>query len=124
MKTLTVDNKEYYLKLNTRSIMALEESYHDNPVNIMVKEMLDNEGGEKLPKYTTLITLLYHSIKSLRPDFTIDDTLTLMDKYVEDGGDMISLTMLLLEVFQDSGLIPKDADLDLKNALMRGKTPH
>lgn len=100
---LTIDNKEYKLKLTTRCLINLEKKFKTNPINIILKL----SDGESLPEIEPLLLILHEALQPLNHGISIDDVYDLYDKYLEEGKGLPDLLNLILNVFIDSGIIPK-----------------
>jgi hypothetical protein len=99
-----VDDKTYELKLTTKNTVRLERKLNGNVMNMFIKAA---EGI--LPTLEDEITILFYALQANHADRirNIDDAYDLYDCYVEDGGDALSLMTVLVEVLQDSGIMPK-----------------
>lgn len=101
---LMIGNEIYKLRLNTRASISLEKSLGKNPL-IILMEAADG----KLPKITDIVMMLQAMLQTYHHGYDLNKTMDLFDKYVEDGNSMIELIPVLLEVFQSSGYISKNA---------------
>lgn len=99
---LIINGESYKLRLNTRASINLEKALGKNPLIIL----MDASEG-KLPTITDIILMLQAMLQTYHHGYTVDKTIDLFDKYVEDGNSMIELIPVLLEVFQSSGYISK-----------------
>lgn len=101
----TVKEKTYELRLTTRNVVKLEKELKKNPLSIFLA--IENN---ELPTTDELITILYYSLKACHNNRfpNIDSVYDLYDEYIEEGGNLISLIPVILEVYQVSGIIPKD----------------
>lgn len=99
--TLTIDNKDYNLKLSARACVDLEKKLGTNPLNVITR-LADND---ELPSLETLLTILHCSLTTYNHGISLDDVYTLFDKYVDEGHTMLDLIPLILDVFKTSGFI-------------------
>lgn len=109
--TFNVKDKEYKLRLNARACVDLEKKLGTNPINVFMKIAESNE----LPQMETIITILHATLQPFQHNMSMENTYTLFDDYVEDGHNLMDIVPVLIEVFQESGLIPKNED-EIKNA--------
>ncbi len=114
--SIFVKDKEYKARLTTKAIIELERKLKTNPVNALI-EMGREEG--KLPNLEVLLTFLHASLQSMEHGISLEDTYEIYDEMVEDGKNFTDLLNIIVKVFQDSGLLPKDEEM-VKNA-KRGK---
>lgn len=101
---LIINGESYKLRLNTRASINLEKALGKNPLIIL----MDAADG-KLPKITDIILMLQAMLQTYHHGYNLDKTMDLFDMYVEDGNSMIELIPIMLEVFQTSGYISKNA---------------
>lgn len=103
-------NKSYKLRLNTRSLIQLEKQLGSNPV-MMFKDVNENN----LPTITQMVNVLYASLQPYNHGITLNDAYDIFDSYVEDGHNPFEFIQVMVDLFQVSGLIPKDLDEVGKN---------
>lgn len=101
---LTVGNKELKLRLNARGIVALEQKLGKSPLAIFTKI----EQGD-LPTLEEMVIILQASLQALEHGYTLDATYDLVDEFIADGKSTIELMPVIIEVYQVSGIIPKEA---------------
>ena len=102
---LVISGKEYKLRLNAKSCVALEKRIGSNPLNIFMA-VADNV----LPPLETLLVCLHQSLTEYQHSITMDDVYGIYDDYCLEGGNMMSLIQVLLQVFKDAGFLPKDEE--------------
>ena len=102
---LVISGKEYKLRLNAKSCVALEKRIGSNPLNIFMA-VADNV----LPPLETLLICLNQSLTEYHHGITMDDVYGIYDDYCSEGGNMVSLIQVLLQVFKDAGFLPKDEE--------------
>lgn len=110
--TLTVAEKDYKLRLNAKNAVDLEKKLGSNPVNIFTSISIDKN---KMPDLETLILIFHYSLQEYNHGFTLDRAYELYDNMVDEGKDFTDLLAVIVEVFQVSGLLPKDMGEDEKN---------
>lgn len=101
---LTVGGKELKLRLNARSTVQLEKALKGNPLNLFMKV----EKGE-LPTLEEVITVIHASLQALEHGYTMEAVYDLYDEYIDGGGSLIELIPVIGEIYQASGIIPKEA---------------
>ena len=103
--TLVISGKEYKLRLNAKSCVALEKRIGSNPLNIFM-----NVANNVLPSLEVLLICLHQSLTEYQHGITMDDVFGIYDDYCLEGGNMMSLIQVLLQVFKDAGFLPKDEE--------------
>lgn len=103
MKTLKVKNKDYQLRLTTKGCVNIENRIGQNPLNVFIQASED-----KMPKMGDLMVILHECLNACNHGIKIEDVYDIYDKYCEEGGDFMSLIELLVDVFTESGFIPKE----------------
>ena len=106
MIILTVDNKDYPLKITTRAAMNMEEQLGFNPLNVLLRMKYT----EELPKFKDVMVILHNALQPLNHGITFTDTTALFDKYCEEGGSIIALLEIIVKAFEESGLIKIEDD--------------
>lgn len=101
--SLTIGEKEYKLRLNARGLVQLERQLGKNPMEVF----MGIEQGH-LPKLEDIIIVLQACLQSLEHGFNIDKTYDLFDEYAANGGSSMELIPVIVEVFQQCGVIPKE----------------
>ncbi|MCY9513317.1 DUF6096 family protein [Paenibacillus apiarius] len=96
--TLQVGEKEYKLRLPSKSACAIERKIGKSVLTIFGEGELND-----LPNLETLITVLHGSLQVYEHGVTLDDTYEIYDKYVEHGGSYAGLIQELVEVLKVSG---------------------
>lgn len=107
----TAGNKDYKLRLNTRGIVALEKQLGCNPLAIFGPD------GERMPPMTEMVAILHASLQQLNHGVSMDDAYTIFDEWLDDGHVMTDFLGVIVEIYQESGIIKKDRAEDAeKNA--------
>lgn len=101
--TITIKDKDYKLRLTTKACVEVEQRLGTNPLNIFMKA----SNGE-IPKLDDLLVIWHGSMTSLNNGISLSDMYDIYDDYCEQGGSFVDLIKLLVQVFQDSGFIPKE----------------
>ena len=100
---LIIGDEVFKLKLGTRASIQLEKNLGYNPITML----MDIDAG-KMPKLSECLIILQAMLQTFHHGYTMDKTMDLFDKYVEDGKNMFDLIPVFIEVFQESGYISKD----------------
>jgi hypothetical protein len=101
----TVGDKTYKLRLNTRNTVALEKVLGCNPLHIF------DANGEKLPAVTILVAVLHAALQQYHHGITMNDAYDIFDAYLEDGHTVDEFIFVVLDVYRESGLIPKESEV-------------
>lgn len=104
----TAGNKEYKLRLNTRSVVALEKQLGCNPLSIF-------GDGDTLPTITTMVTILHASIQQLNHGVSLNDAFDIFDEYLADGNSATDFINVIVEIYKVSGLINQNVVDSEKN---------
>lgn len=104
--TLTVNNKELRLRLNARACVELEKKLGCSPVQLLI----DMANGEEIsmPKLETLITILHASLQAYEHGYDLNRTYELYDEYVDNGGSLMDLFPVIMEIFKVSGFFKEE----------------
>ena len=95
------DNKEYKLRLTTRSTVMLEKKLGCNPLAIF-------GSGDTIPTITVMVAILHASLQSLNHGITESDAYDIFDKWIEEGHTTIEFVNVILEIYKASGIVPKE----------------
>ena len=108
-------NKDYKLRLNTRSIVLLEKQLGCNPLSIF-------GDGSTIPQITVMVAILNASLQQYNHGISLNDAYDIFDTWLADGHATTDFIPIILEIYKASGIIPQDAkeeevgDLETKNA--------
>lgn len=94
-------NKEYKLRLSTRSTISLEKQLGCNPVAIF-------GSGDTIPTITTMVRILHASLQSLEHSITLDDAYDVFDNWLADGHVMTDFIQVILDIYRVSGIIKNE----------------
>ena len=100
---LTIGDKEYKLRLDLKNTQALEKIVGTNPVNVLMGVA---EG--KMPTASFTAACLHASLQKFHTGMTMQKVNDLLDEAVDQGMALTDFIEPLMEVFQVSGLIPKE----------------
>jgi hypothetical protein len=104
-------NKSYKLRLNTRNIVALEKTLGRNPMAIF----FEADGNERIPTITEMVAILHCSLQQYNHGISLNDAFDIFDDYVAEGHSTLEFIKVIMEVYQASGLMPKNEE-EAKNA--------
>lgn len=97
----SANNRDYKLRLNTRSIVNLEKQLGCNPLSIF-------GDGDTIPTVTTMVQILYAALQPLEHGITLNDAYEIFDEYLADGHVMTDFLPTIVEVYKTSGLIKNE----------------
>ena len=101
--TLTMNGKEYKLRLGAAHIEQLEKHLGGrNPLDIL----MGAENGN-LPSLTGTLRILHAAMLKFQHGVSFVDVQNLYDDYVDEGNTYMDLLPHLIEVFQISGFFKK-----------------
>lgn len=103
MKEITIKDKTYQLKLNTRAIVNIEKRLGTNPLNIFM-EAAEN----KIPSIASLMIMFHGMLEPFNHGIKLEDTYDLYDEYCDEGHTIVDFINVLVEVFKEAGFIPED----------------
>ena len=107
MQKITVNNKDYYLKVTTSAIMNMEERLGIQPINIFARFMRT----EELPKLTDVLIMLHCALQPLNAGVSFNDVKKMYDDICAETGNGFEAVMEpLLLAFKESGFIKFEED--------------
>lgn len=100
-----VKDKEYKLKLRTRTIPAIESKIGSSLFEIMGTD------GNSFPKFNSIVAVIHAAIQydSLMTEEVVCD---IIDEWLEDGHQYADLLDLMLEIFYSSGIFERPEEED------------
>lgn len=104
--------KSVKLRMSVKDIINLEKSLGGkNPLSIFGN--LDTDGGMNgLPSWEVIAKVLQHSLQKFEHGYDYNATCDLIEEYMDNDGEntrsYTELIPVLMEVFQISGVIPKN----------------
>ena len=112
---IKIGQKDYQLKLTSRSTVLLEKKLNRNPLIIF----MGMENGH-LPTLEETLTMFFCSLQKFHPEIESEEKVyDLYDEYTEDGGTMFELLEVISKVVVNAGYTPKlreDEESKKKNA--------
>ena len=97
-----VNNKAYKLRLNTRNVVALEKTLGTNPLSIF------DVAGNTMPSVTSMVAVLHAALQQYNHGVSMNDAYDIFDAYIEDGHSIDEFIYIILDIYRESGLIPKE----------------
>lgn len=101
----TAGNREYKLRLTTRSIVTLEKQLGCNPLMVFGT-------GDRVPKLSEMVAILHASLQHLNHNITLDKAYDIFDKYLEDGNVMTDFIPVIVDVYKASGIIRDNKEVE------------
>jgi hypothetical protein len=95
----------YKLRLNTRSIVALEKQLGCNPLAIF-------GDGETIPTVTVMVTVLHASLQVYQHNISMNDAYDIFDAWLEDGHASVDFVHVILDLYKVSGIVPKEVQAE------------
>lgn len=105
---ITINGKDYRCRLSTRNAVELERKMGKNPLNIFMK-MAD---GNVYPNLDDMMMIFHASLQKYHHGITLEEAYNIFDEYVDEGHTLIDFIPFILEIFQNSGFIPKETEED------------
>ena len=102
---IKIGETEYKCKINTNGLVSLERRLKGNPLNIF---MTIGDENFTLPKIEDLLIIFHESLTTYQHGISMDDVYDIFDKYIEDGKTIVDFINEIVEIFNVSGLLPKD----------------
>lgn len=93
-----VKDEEYKLKLATSEIIALENRYKCNLLDLI----------DGTPSLSAMLDVTHKAMKKFNHGIKEKDVITIYDDYLEEGGSQVSfITDVFVPIFKVSGFFPK-----------------
>lgn len=99
----TAGNKEYKLRLNIRSIVALERQMGMNPLSIF-------GDGDRMPTLTEMVLILHSALQQYNHGITLNDAYTIFEEWLADNHTITDFLPIIVDVYKVSGIIKNDGD--------------
>lgn len=94
-------NKQYKLRLNIRSTVALEKQLGMNPLMIF-------EDGDKIPTITVMVGILHASLQQYQHSISLADAYNIFESWINDGNSVIDFLPVIIDIYKVSGIIKED----------------
>lgn len=102
---IIINNKTFNCRLGAKACILCERALGRNPLNVLAEAQ-----EAAIPKLEDLLTILKFAM-----GVTEDEVYELYDQWVEEGHSIMDLLEIVIKVFENSGLVPKEAEEDEKN---------
>ena len=102
---IKIGDTEYKCKINTKGLVSLERRLKCNPLNIF---MAMGDENFTLPKIEDLLIIFHESLSTYQHGISMEDVYDIFDKYIEDGKTIVDFINEIVEIFNVSGLLPKE----------------
>ena len=111
-----VGEKNYKLRLGIQQIIDLEKSLGHSLIEELNKFSnnslpitgIISSGVKFLPSTEFLANVIFYSMQKYQHKIKINDVYSIIDEYVEEGNSMIELMNVVIEILQDSNIIPQE----------------
>lgn len=101
-------NKEYKLKLNIGSIMALEKKIGVNPVAVFGLD----ENKPEIPTISTMVAILWASLQDAQHGISYADAQDIFQAWINDGNTPTDFIKVIMSVYRVSGIFKADSKAD------------
>lgn len=98
--------REYKLRLNAKGVVQLEERLGGrSPLSIF-----SGVSNSELPALKDLLIVLHESLQPYHHGMTLDKAYELYDEFIEEGHNFAEFLSVIVEIYRNSGLIPREED--------------
>lgn len=102
--TITIGGKDYKARLNAKACVDVEKKLGTNPLNVFMK--IGNDGA--LPALNDMIIILHAALQAYQHSITINDVHNIYDEFVDEGGTLMDLVPMVMEIFKVSGFFKEE----------------
>lgn len=106
--TFEVNGETYRLKLATKDLLDIEKKLGMNPVMLF-------GNGNRIPTITELITIIACSFNKYNHGISENDTLDIIDKWLDSGHTFEDMIKVVVEIYKVSGLYKEKKEENEKN---------
>lgn len=96
-------NKNYRLRIDIMSLMALEKQIGCNPLAIF-------GNGDELPKITTMIHILHAALQPMQHGISMKEAMEIFGAWLAEGHTPIDFLPVIIEIYKASGIIKPDGN--------------
>lgn len=106
-----VGGRDYKLKLNTATIVRLEEKFKRNLLDVM--------GDEKtMPPLAVMLTITQAAMKEWEHGIKYEDVQKLFDRYCDEGGTQLTFMLdVFMEIYKVSGFFSQSQTEAMDNKI-------
>jgi hypothetical protein len=101
----TAGNKDYKLRMNIRSIVALEKQLGTNPLTIF-------GDGDRMPTITEMVYVLHASLQQYEHGISIADAYNIFEEWLADNHTITDFLPVIVDIYKVSGIIKNDIDTE------------
>lgn len=107
-----VGDKTYRLSLTTRGIVQLERRLGYNPIMMFVSNINSEISNDdvRIPTTSEMATVLHLAMQRFNHGITPESVYDIIDDYIAMGNTTIDLVPIIVDLFKNSGIMPKDDD--------------
>lgn len=111
-REIEIGGNIYKLRLTMRNSVALEKALGKSPIDwfMEVNKSFDENGTPSI-RVADVAIILHSMLQSLHHGITLDKTYDILDAYINDGNVIFNLLPVFIEVFQNSGYLPKAVEV-------------
>lgn len=110
---LNLGEKTYKLRINTRSLVALEKKLGCSPYAVFGNiNNIDSENVNELdliPSTEAMVAILWASLQAYQHNIDFEKAYEVFDEFIMAGNSLADFVPVIFEVYKVSGLIPEDA---------------
>lgn len=101
----TVKNNDYKCALTSRACIDAEKKLGKSLLSVLTSMAND---ATALPPLGDLLTILHASLQKYEHGIKMEGVYELYDAWIDEGHSYIDLIPIVIEIYQASGLIPKE----------------
>lgn len=106
---LTVGDKTYKLRLNTRNIVSLEKQINKGALTIF-------GNGDTVPSVAEMVAVLNCSLQQYQHNITMNEAYDIFDSWLSEGHTIDEFIYIIIEVYRVSGLFKNTNGESEKNS--------
>ena len=97
------DEVSLKLKLRARDIIVLEKKLGESPMNIFM-----SASNGSVPKLTDMLVMIQAASQKFEHGIDSEKVLDLYEEYTDNGGSLVGLFSVIMDLLKVSGIIPND----------------
>ena len=101
-----VGNKNYKLRLTTRSVIGLERKLGGNPLKIFT----DCQKDGSIPTITNMVFVLHAALQAFNANITLEEAYDIFDGWLAEGHIASDFANVIIDLYKDAGLIQKSEE--------------
>lgn len=95
----------YKLRLNTRTILVLENLLGGNPLKVFA-----NVSETEVPTIESMTNILYASLLAYQPEIKKEQAFDIFDEWLEAGHHVAEFVIIAIDLYKQGGLIKREAE--------------